>query len=107
VRLAGSEDEARVARVMAGVSEVAAFETASAAQAVAPHGGAIDLTRTYPDGGHGSYAIASLQPGSPLLSLPLNEGRALRAGEANAVVFNHLVIPQHAHDARLGHDVAI
>jgi putative ABC transport system permease protein len=107
VRLAGSEDAARVARVMAGTPEIAAFETASTAQAVAPHDGAIDLTRTYPDGGHGSYAIASVRPGSPLLTLPLKEGRELRAGDAGSVVFNQLVIPQQVHDARLGQDVAI
>jgi putative ABC transport system permease protein len=107
VRLAASEDAARVARVMAGVPEIAAFESASSAQAIAPHDGAIDLTRTYPDGGHGSYAIASLRPGSPILALPLKQGRALHPGDAGAVVFNQLVIPQQAHGARVGQDVAI
>jgi putative ABC transport system permease protein len=107
VRLSRPEDAASVTRAMAGVPCVTAFETSISAAAAIPHGGAIDVTRTYPDGGHGSFTLAAVRPGTPFVKLPLTQGRWLRADDANAVVFNQLVIPQQARGARVGEMVAV
>jgi putative ABC transport system permease protein len=107
VRLSRTEDGSDVTRALAGAGGVAALETSVSAPATIPHAGGIEVTRTYPDGGHGSFALAVLRPGSAFVQLPLVRGRALRDDEADAVVFNQLVIPQQARRARLGDQVAI
>jgi putative ABC transport system permease protein len=107
VRLIRAEDAASVTRAMAGVPGVASSETSISAPASIPHDGGIDVTRTYPDGGHGSFTMTVMHPGTRFVTLPLAQGRALRDGAANAVVFNQLVIPQQARGARLGGSVSI
>ena len=107
VNLSRAEDAASVTRAMTGVPGVEAFETGISASATIPHDGAIDLTRTYPDGGHGSFAMTAVRPSTAFVQLPLTQGRWLRGDDADAVVFNHLVIPQQAHGARVGELVAI
>ncbi|MDB5069742.1 MAG: FtsX-like permease family protein [Candidatus Eremiobacteraeota bacterium] len=107
VNLSRAEDAASVIRTMNAVPDVQAFETGITASATIPHDGAIDVTRTYPDGGHGSFTMTAVRPDTAFVQLPLTQGRWLRGDDANAVVFNHLVIPQQAHDARVGELVAI
>lgn len=48
----------------------------------------LDIVRTYPDGGHGSFTLRSFPPDSDLIATPLLEGRFLRAGDTDVVVLN-------------------
>ncbi len=48
----------------------------------------LDIVRTYPDGGHGSFTLRSVPLGSDLIATPLLEGRFLGADDTNAVVLN-------------------
>jgi putative ABC transport system permease protein len=107
VRLSHPEDAATVARVMRGIGDVTAFDLSSSAPVTIPNPGKIDLTRAYPDGGHGSFTIAAVDPDTTLLALPLTEGRRLRAGDDGAVVFNQVVIQQQLPGARVGQDVEL
>jgi putative ABC transport system permease protein len=48
----------------------------------------LDIVRTYPDGGHGSFSLRSIPLDSDLIATPLLEGRFLQAGDTDAVVLN-------------------
>lgn len=49
----------------------------------------IDVVRTYPDGGHGSFAMMAPPVDSTMIDLPLLAGRRLRDQDDDAVVLNH------------------
>jgi len=67
---------------------------------------ALNVVRTYPDGGHGSFTLRSAPLGSDLIETPLLDGRWLEAGDANAVVLN-----QNAKaffpDAKMGDEIQL
>jgi putative ABC transport system permease protein len=48
--------------------------------------GQVDVVRTYPDQGHGSFPLFGVPSRSALLDLPLVEGRWLAAGDRDAIV---------------------
>jgi putative ABC transport system permease protein len=48
----------------------------------------LEIVRTYPDGGHGSFSLRSIPLGSDLITTPLLAGRFLQAGDIDAVVLN-------------------
>lgn len=48
------------------------------------------IERTYPDGGHGAFALIAPPAGSTLLHLPLRAGRWLADGDGDAVVLNQM-----------------
>jgi putative ABC transport system permease protein len=50
--------------------------------------GRVEVQRTYPDGGHGSFALTAIQPDTALLHLEVQDGRWLRVGDRGAVVLN-------------------
>lgn len=59
---------------------------------------AIDVTHTYPDGGHGSFGIVALPVPTRLLNPTVTEGRWLTPGQTNDVVLNQLarsMAPSH------------
>jgi putative ABC transport system permease protein len=56
--------------------------------------GEVDILRTYPDGSHGSLAIMAPPPQTELVHFPLLAGRWLDPEDTDAVVLNHMVLPQ-------------
>jgi putative ABC transport system permease protein len=50
----------------------------------------LDIVRTYPDGGHGSFMLRAAPPDSQLLQAPVLRGRWLQAGDADSVVLNQM-----------------
>ncbi len=48
----------------------------------------LEIVRTYPDGGHGSFTLRSVPPESTLIETPLLSGRWLQPGDSNVVVLN-------------------
>jgi len=67
--------------------------------------GRIDVSRTYPDGGHGSLMLLGPPPDTRLVRLPLRAGRWLEPGDTDAVVLNHAAAAQSR--ARVGSTLAI
>jgi putative ABC transport system permease protein len=66
----------------------------------------LNIVRTYPDGGHGSFSLRSVPLGSDLIATPLLEGRFLQAGDADAVVLNQnarALFP----DAKMGDEIQL
>jgi putative ABC transport system permease protein len=52
--------------------------------------GAIDVVRTYPDGGHGAFALRAPPADTRLVNFPILAGRWLQPGDTDAVVLNQL-----------------
>ncbi len=68
--------------------------------------GMIDLVRTYPDQGHGSFHLLGAPPDTSMVTFPLLAGRRLRTGDTDAVVINQFaksLMP----DVRIGDDVLL
>jgi putative ABC transport system permease protein len=56
--------------------------------------GAIDVVRTYPDGGHGAFALRAPPADTRLVDFPILAGRWLRPGDSDAVVLNQMALLQ-------------
>ncbi len=56
--------------------------------------GEIDVVRTYPDGGHGAFALRAPPADTRLVSFPLLAGRWLVPGDTDAVVLNQMALRQ-------------
>jgi len=52
--------------------------------------GVIDVVRTYPDGGHGAFALRAPPADTRLVNFPILAGRWLRPGDTDAVVLNQM-----------------
>ncbi len=66
----------------------------------------LEIVRTYPDGGHGSFSLRSMPLGSDLIATPLLDGRFLQAGDTDAVVLNQnakALFP----DAKVGDEIEL
>ena len=81
---------ARLAQ-LAGVRQVEAWGYSPAAFA---RPGKIDVSRAYPDRGHGAFAIMAPPPGTRMVSFPLRAGRWLRPDDSDGVVLNHAAMAQ-------------
>ncbi len=75
-----------VLKTVPGVQSVEAWNRTPAAVTRPDH---LEILRTYPDGGHGSFMLRSLPANSNLIQLTLVSGRWLRPDDTNAVVLNH------------------
>ncbi|MBC7878377.1 MAG: FtsX-like permease family protein [Anaerolineales bacterium] len=78
----------QVDSILANVSGVEKSESWSLTPAALNRPDGLDIVRTYPDGGHGSFTLRSIPLGSDLIATPLLDGRFLQAGDAKAVVLN-------------------
>lgn len=90
-------------RAISGVESVEAWNVAPAAVARAD---GLNIVRTYPDGGHGSFSLRSVPLRSSMVNLTLLEGRWLQPGDTDAVVLNHVahsLVP----DARVGQHITL
>ncbi len=67
---------------------------------------ALEIVRTYPDGGHGSFSLRSMSLGSDLIETPLLEGRFLQAGDLDAVVLNQNAKSLFP-DAKMGDEIQL
>lgn len=72
-------------RAIPGVKQVEAWGYAPTTVA---QPGRVDVARTYPDGGHGSFSLRGMPAGSALISFPVEAGRWLRPDDGNAVMLN-------------------
>jgi putative ABC transport system permease protein len=66
----------------------------------------LNIVRTYPDGGHGSFSLRSAPLGSKLMDAPVITGRWLQAGDSDAVVLNQMSAAFFP-DARVGDTIQL
>jgi len=74
--------------VLANVSGVEKSESWNLMPVALNRPNGLEIVRTYPDGGHGSFSLRSFPLGSDLIATPLLEGRLLQAGDTHAAVLN-------------------
>ena len=87
-RLADRVSEAALADALTASRAVAGYEIWGTEETAFAADGRLDVMRTYPDRGHGSFAILGVPPATKLVSLPLIEGRWLTAADTDAVVLS-------------------
>jgi putative ABC transport system permease protein len=75
---------------ISGVSGVRRIESWDFMPIAAYRPDGLDIVRTYPDGGHGSFMLRSAPPESSMLVSPILSGRWLRSGDADGIVLNQL-----------------
>lgn len=104
--LLASPATGEVASRIAALEGVRAVEAWGWAPAAFTRPGAIDVVRTYPDRGHGSFAAMGIPPETGLVHFPLRAGRWLRLEDRghDAVVLNHVAAAQ-VPSLRLGDEV--
>jgi putative ABC transport system permease protein len=90
VRLNSPEPEAEIAAFVSSVPGVERVEAWNVTPAALYRPDMLDIVRTYPDGGHGSFSLRSVPVDSNLIDTPLISGRWLQAGDTNAVVLNQM-----------------
>jgi putative ABC transport system permease protein len=78
-------------RALPGVQDVEAWGYASTAPT---RPGEIDVVRTYPDGGHGAFALRGPPADTRLVDFPILAGRWLQPGDTDAVVLNQMALRQ-------------
>lgn len=88
IRFNSPISEAQVESILAGIPGVEKSESWSLAPAALNRPDGLDIVRTYPDGGHGSFTLRSIPLGSRLIETSLLMGRWLQADDTNAVVLN-------------------
>src|SRR5215211_5211090 len=78
----------QVDSLLANVPGVEKSEAWSVIPAALNRPDSLDIVRTYPDGGHGSFTLRSIPLWSELIETPLLDGRWLEEDDTNAVVLN-------------------
>ena len=87
-RLADPVPEATLAAALTTSGAVEGYEVWGTEETAFAVEGRLDVMRTYPDRGHGSFAILGVPPETKLVMLPLIEGRWLTAADTDAVVLS-------------------
>ncbi|MEW9702703.1 ABC transporter permease [Paenibacillus sp. SI8] len=89
IRLNRPEAEDKVLPIVGSVPGVQQVETWNIVPAAANRSDGLEIVRTYPDGGHGSFTIRSVPAESKMVQLTQQSGRWLQPGDIDAVVLNH------------------
>ena len=90
IRLNRPEPEQKIFAIIANVPGVQQIESWNMAPVALNRPDGLNIVRTYPDGGHGSFTLRSAPPESKMLQSPLLSGRRLQPGDTGAVVLNHM-----------------
>jgi putative ABC transport system permease protein len=85
-RLSDPVPEKQLVEAIARSDVVARYELWGVAQTAYSIGGNLDVMRTYPDRGHGSFAMLGAPADTSLMTYPLVEGRWLTPDDTDAVV---------------------
>ncbi|HET6762862.1 MAG TPA: FtsX-like permease family protein, partial [Longimicrobiaceae bacterium] len=89
-------------RAMPGIRAAEAWGYAPTSVAAA----GVEMVRTYPDGGHGSFLLQGAPVRTRLVGFPLLAGRWLAEGDGDGVVLNQMALSQLP-GARVGSRVAL
>jgi putative ABC transport system permease protein len=89
IRFNRFESLARVQTVLKNVPGIQQVESWNRTPAAVTRPDHLEVLRTYPDGGHGSFMLRSTPANSELIQLTLMSGRWLKPDDTNAVVLNH------------------
>jgi len=84
--------QGKVLAIIRGIPGVQTVESWDIDPAAANRPDGLEIARTYPDRGHGSFTLRSVPPGSRMIELTMLSGRWLQPGDSDAVVLNHMAL---------------
>ena len=90
IRLNSPQSETKLLSLISNLPGVQKVEPWNLTPAALYRPDGLDIVRTYPDGGHGSFTLRSVPPESQLIQTPLISGRWLQAGDNHSVVLNQM-----------------
>ncbi len=90
VRLNQARPQAGLLSLVAAVPGVRQVEAWSLMPLAVSRADGLDIVRTYPDGGHGSFTLTAAPPGSRMLQSPITSGRWLLPGDSDGIALNQL-----------------
>jgi len=90
IRLNNPQSKEDVFSSIAGVPGVQQVESWNMTPIAVYRADGLDIVRTYPDGGHGSFMLRSAPPESKMLESPILSGRWLQAGDTDGITLNQL-----------------
>ncbi len=67
----------------------------------------LDIVRTYPDGGHGSFLLRSTPPESKMLESPILSGRWLQAGDTDGIILNQMAAAVFFPNVKVGDTIRL
>ncbi|MEK6753505.1 MAG: FtsX-like permease family protein [Chloroflexota bacterium] len=106
IRFNSPVNEEQIDSILANVPGVEKSESWSLTPAALNRPDGLDIVRTYPDGGHGSFTLRSIPLGSQLIETPLLNGRWLEADDTNAVVLNQNAAAMFP-DVKMGDEIQL
>jgi len=106
VRLNSPQPEAEISALVSSVPGVERVEAWNITPAALYRPDMLDIVRTYPDGGHGSFSLRSVPAESNLIDTPLISGRWLQSGDMDAVVLNQMA-KSFFPDAQIGDEIRL
>ena len=97
----------RIDRLLRALPAVRTVEPWNGTGAAAAGPGGVEVVRTYPDGGHGGFALRAAPADTAMIVPRVVAGRWLAAGDADGVVLNTGARAIAFHDARVGDRVVL
>jgi putative ABC transport system permease protein len=107
IRLDKPADGARLLDAALGVTGVTSAETWDRAPIAVTNPGLVDVAHVYPDDSHGSFTMMAPPADTSLVTLPLQSGRWLEAGDQASVVLNTLATASQIPGAKVGDTVTL
>jgi putative ABC transport system permease protein len=92
VRFNNPQPEADIIELLTAVEGAEQVESWSLIPAAVARPNGLDIVRTYPDGGHGSFTLRDVPAGSTFINTPMLNGRWLQPDDTDAVVLNQSVL---------------
>ena len=90
IRLNNPQPKEEVFSAVAGIPGVQQVEAWDLMPAAVYRPDGLDIVRTYPDGGHGSFMLLSAPPESKMLESPILSGRWLQADDTDGIALNQI-----------------
>ncbi len=97
LRFGQPQPTARIVSLLQGVQGVRSVEAWGYLPTAFSKPALLDVSRVYPDGGHGGFILRAPPAETSLVRFPLRSGRWLATGDVDAVVLNHMALVQAPH----------
>jgi putative ABC transport system permease protein len=88
VRFNTPQPEARITALLYDIEGIEKAESWSFTPAAVARPNGLDIVRTYPDGGHGSFTLRAVSSDTTFINTPMLSGRWLQADDNDGVVLN-------------------
>ncbi len=90
VRLNSPQPEEEILSTIASIPGVQKVEPWNLMTVAVSRPDGLEIVKTYPDGGHGSFLLRSAPPESKFVESKILSGRWLQTGDVDGVVLNHM-----------------